>query len=326
MKTSKTFGQFSGILTVALLIAGCGLVAAGLQAQSSASAGQRTFASPDDAVQALQAAATNEDRAAMQEIFGPDITNLMTGDKVQDANNRQRFAASMSQGCNPVTNGENQITLEIGTNGWPMPIPLVMADGQLHFDTAAGKQTIIERHIGKDELCAIGVCRAYVPAQKQYADMNPKAGGGAQYAMKFKSDPGKKDGLYWPESESPSPFGPLVAQAQSEGYGRKLGTGRHPFHGYYFRILTRQGRAAPGGAMSYMSGGLLTGGFALVAYPAQWNQSGIMTFIVNQDGKVYQKNLGPDTPKAGAAMKAYNPDDTWELVADKGEQDSVVEK
>ena len=187
-------------------------------------------------------------------------------------------------------------------------------------DTLAGKEEVINRHIGKDELHAIGVCQAYAAAQRQYASTNPDAGGGTNYAQKFKSTPGKKDGLYWPAAgnESASPFGPLVAEAHAEGYVKHTGTGPHPFHGYYFRILTRQGAAAPGGKMDYLSHGSLTGGFALVAYPEHWDQSGIMTFIVNQDGKVYQRNFGEKTSQLARAMKEYNPDSDWTLVEDEG--------
>jgi hypothetical protein len=206
-----------------------------------------------------------------------------------------------------------------------MPIPLVKADGQWHFDTAAGKEEIINRHIGKDELHAIGVCRAYVAAQRQYAGANSEA---TKYAQKFKSTAGMKDGLYWPAvgEEPASPFGPLVAQAHLEGFGPKMGTGVKPFHGYYFRILTCQGKDAPGGKMNYMSGGNLTGGFALVAYPEHWDRSGIMTFIVNQDGKVYQRNLGEKTSQIAGAMKEYNPDSEWTLVQDEGVKSAASEK
>ncbi|MGO8677985.1 MAG: DUF2950 family protein [Limisphaerales bacterium] len=209
-----------------------------------------------------------------------------------------------------------------------MPIPLVKADGHWQFDTAAGKEEIINRHIGKDELHAIGVCRAYVAAQRQYASAKPDASGRTKYAQTFKSTPGKKDGLYWPpaENEPASPFGPLVAEAHAEGYGKHQGAGPHPFHGYYFRILTRQGKAAPGGKLDYMSQGNLTGGFALVAYPEHWDQSGIMTFIVNQEGKVYQRNLGEKTSRVAGAMKEYNPDGRWTLVQDEGVPGAVSEK
>jgi hypothetical protein len=209
-----------------------------------------------------------------------------------------------------------------------MPIPLVKTNGQWRFDTAAGKEEIINRHIGKDELHAVGVCRAYVVAQQQYASANPDAVGGTNYAQHFKSTLGKKDGLYWPsvENEPASPFGPLVAEAHVEGYVRHKGAGPQPFHGYYFRILTRQGNAAPGGKMNYMSHGNLTGGFALVAYPEHWDQSGIMTFIVNQDGKVFQQNLGEKTCRIAAAMKEYNPASEWTLVQDEGVLSAVSEK
>ena len=202
-----------------------------------------------------------------------------------------------------------------------MPIPLVKADDQWHFDTAAGEEEIIDRHVGKDELHAIGVCRTYVTAQRKYASMNPDASPGMAYAQHLKSAPGKKDGLYWPATgdETASPFGPLVAKAQAEGYVvHPRGTGPHPFHGYYFRVLTRQGEAAPGGKMDYLSHGSMTGGFALVAYPEDWGQSGVMTFIVNQDGKVFQRNLGEDTSKSAGMIKEYNPDGDWTLVQDEG--------
>ena len=321
-------------MTIVLLAGASGILPAKLHAAEQKAApqnpvvAQRLFASPDEAVRALQAATEAKDKTAMQEIFGPEVHELLTGDAVQDANNAQRFATAMAQGCNLVKEGEDKITLEVGTNNWPMPIPLVKTAGQWHFDTAAGKEEIINRHVGKDELCAIGVCRAYVDAQKKYASANPAAGGGVTYAQKFKSTPGKKDGLYWPaaENEPASPFGPLVAEAHAEGYASHKSAGPHPFHGYYFRILTRQGPAAPGGKKDYLSHGNLTGGFALVAYPEHWDQSGIMTFIVAQDGKVFQRNLGEKTARIAGRMKEYNPERDWTLVPDEGVLDAVSEK
>jgi hypothetical protein len=247
---------------------------------------------------------------------------------VQDANNAQRFAAAMAQRCTPVKEGDDKIILEVGRNSWPYPIPLVKAGGLWHFDTPAGKEEMINRHIGKDELCAIGVCRTYVSAQRQFGSANQAATGVVSYARKFKSSPGQKDGLYWPVApgEAPSPFGPLVAEAHAEGYVAHQSAGPHPFHGYYFKILTRQGAAAPGGKMSYLTDGNLTRGFALVAYPEHWDQSGIMTFIVNQDGKVFQRNLAEKTSRLAAAMKEYNPDSNWTLVPDEGILDVVSEK
>jgi hypothetical protein len=334
MKLSNYLTRLASLLTIETLVVTWGFFATDLHAaeqkegQQQPLAVQRAFASPDEASKALQAAAESKDKATLLEIFGPEFKELLTGDEVQDANNAQRFATALAQGCNPVKEGEDKITFEVGTNNWPMAIPLVKANGQWHFDTTAGKEEIINRHVGKDELHAIGVCRAYVAAQRQYANMNPKVGGGANYAQKFKSAPGKKDGLYWEsaENEPPSPFGPLVAEAHAEGYGTHKGTGPHPFHGYYFRILTRQGRAAPGGKMNYMSEGILAGGFALVAYPERWDQSGIMTFIVNQDGKVFQRNYDEKTSRIAGAMKEYNPDSEWTLVPDEGVSSAVSEK
>jgi len=206
---------------------------------------QRFFASPDEAVKVLQAATQAKDKTALREIFGPEVKELLTGDEVQDAKNAQKFASVMAQGYTLVNEGDDKITIEVGPDSWPMPIPLVKANGQWHFDTAAGKEEIINRHIGKDELHAIGVCQAYASAH------GPSAG------MDFKQ----------------------------------------PFHGYYFRILHGQ---------------------YLVAYPSDWDHSGIMTFIAGQDGKVYQKNLGQKTFRIARAMKGYKPDSEWILVQDKG--------
>jgi len=327
MKFSNLSASFQSLLTVALLAGTRGILPA-QPANAQPVVAQQMFASPDDAVKALQAATASKDRAALNAIFGPEVKQVLTGDPVQDANNAQRFAAAMAQSCNQVPEGQDKITFEVGTNNWPMPIPLVRTNGQWYFDTAAGREEIINRHIGKDELHAIGVCRAYVTAQIQFASANPGAGGGADYAQKFKSAPGRKDGLYWPvaENEPASPFGPLVAGAHVEGYGGHKGAGPHPFHGYYFRILTRQGEAATGGKTDYLVHGNLTGGFALVAYPEHWDQSGIMTFIVNQDGKVYQQNLGEKSTRIAAAMKEYNPDSNWTQVEDVGILDAVSEK
>ena len=289
---------------------------------------QRLFASPDEAVQALRTATAAKDKTALREIFGSQFDELSTGDTVQDANNAQKFATAMAEGCNPVNEGDDKITFEVGTNNWPMPIPLVKVAGQWHFDTAAGKEEIINRHIGKDELHAIGVCQAFVGAQQLYGRLNSDAAGGSTYALRFKSTPGAKDGLYWPtaENETASPFGPMVAEAHAEGYSHHKGSGPHPFHGYFFKILTCQGKDAPGGKINYMSHGNLTGGFALVAYPEHWDRSGIMTFIVNQDGKIYQRNLGEKTFKIAKAMKQYNPDGAWTLVKDQGIAGAVLER
>ena len=329
MKSYNQMTRFASLVTIALSVGAWGILSSDIHAADSKPAvAQQSFASPEEAIKALQAATAAKDKAALDEIFGPEIHELLTGDEVQDANTAQKFAAAMALSCKPVNEADNKITLEIGTNDWPMPIPLVKTDGQWHFDTAAGKEEIINRHIGKDELHAIGVCQAYVSAQQQYASLNPSADGKPKYALKFKSTPGKKDGLYWAaaEGEPASPFGPLVEEAHAEGYVGNTSKGPHPFHGYYFHILTRQGAAASGGKMNYVDHGNLTKGYALVAYPEHWDQSGIMTFIVNQDGKVYQRNLGEKTSRMAAAIKEYNPDGEWTLVTDQGIVSAVSEK
>jgi hypothetical protein len=334
MKFSYLLTRFSSLMTSILLTGAGGAMPASLYADeteavpASSVIAEQQFTSPEEAIKALRTATEARDQEALRRIFGPEYDALKVGDKVQDANNAQRFAAAMAQSCNQIKEGDEQITLEVGTNNWPMPIPLVRAGGQWHFDTAAGKAEIVNRHIGKDELHAIGVCRAYVVAQQQYANLNPMHQGVLTYARKFKSTPGQKDGLYWlaAENEAASPFGPLVAEAHAEGYVAHQDTGPHPFHGYYFRILTRQGQAAPGGKLDYLSDGNLTGRFALVAYPEKWDQSGIMTFMVNQEGKVYQRNLAEKTSRLAAAMKEYNPDSNWTLVSDGGITNAVAEK
>jgi hypothetical protein len=287
---------------------------------------QRQFASPEDAMRALRTAVEAKDEGALAEIFGPEFHSLHTGDATQDANNREHFAEELAQGCNPVKEQDDKIFLEVGTNNWPMPIPLVKVDGQWHFDTAAGKEEIVNRHIGQDELCAIGVCRAYVKAQQQFAGMNST--GQPEYAQKFKSSPEKRDGLYWPANGTgpESPFGPLVAEAHAEGYVSHPGGGLHPFHGYYFRVLTRQGNAATGGKMNYIRDGKMTGGFALVAYPEHWDRSGIMTFIVNQDATVYERNLGEKSTRIAGKIKEFNPESGWSPARDEGILDAATEK
>jgi hypothetical protein len=332
MKTKNQLTRSAGLLTLALCAGVCSLWPAALGAAEAApkksGTAQWFFATPEEAVKTLQAAAASKDKAAMDKIFGPEYRELLTGDAVQDAQHAEHFAAAVALGCKPVPEGAAKITIEVGTNNWPMPIPLVKADGQWHFDTPAGKEEIIARHIGKDELHAIGVCRAYVTAQQQFARMNTDAGRVPTYAQRFKSRLGMKDGLYWhaADKEPASPFGPVVAEAHAEGYGGRKAATLHPFHGYYFTILTRQGEAAPGGKLDYMSHGKLTGGFALVAYPEQWDKSGIMTFIVNQDGKLYQSNLGEKTSRLAAKITEYNPDNTWTLVQDAGVVDAAAEK
>jgi hypothetical protein len=269
-------------------------------------------------VKALAAATKAGDRAAVDAIFGPDAKDLMSGDAKQDAIEFAAFAKSIGRYSHLSRKADDRFVLSIGSQNWPLPIPLVRRDGAWIFDTAAGKEEIINRRVGEDELTAIGVCRTYVQAQREFAAEDRDGSGVLKYAQQIKSSSGKKDGLYWPASagEEESPLGPLVAEVRAEGYGGKTPDGQaQPFHGYLFRILTAQGGDAPGGAYSYVINGNLIGGFALVAYPAHWGESGVMTFIVNQWGKVYERNLGENSADAAIAMTEFNPDADWTAVA-----------
>jgi hypothetical protein len=280
-------------------------------------ASQRSFASPAEAVNALKDATKEGDRAAVEAIFGPEAKELLSGDPRQDAIEFARFAGAIGQLSQLVRKGDDAYTVVIGSQFWPFPIPIVRRNGRWIFDMEAGKEEILNRRIGSDELTAIGVCRAYVQAQREYAGEDRDGSGVLKYALRIKSAPGKRDGLYWPASpnEDPSPFGPLVAEARAEGYGPNPAGGQpQPFHGYLFKILTAQGPHAPGGAYDYVINGNLIAGFAMVAYPAHWGESGIMTFIVNQWGTVYERNLGQDSAVAGAAMTEFDPDGGWSPV------------
>ncbi len=283
-------------------------------------ANEQTFASPQEAVNALVTAARNDDTNALHAIFGPTGRELVSPDAVQATTGFKLFVQHLTEKTQLVTNSDANLTLEIGADGWPFPIPLVKQDGQWFFDTEAGKQEILNRRIGRDEIGAIAVCRAYVDAQREYASED-RGDGILEYAQHLRSTPGKHDGLVWPAKagEDLSPLGPFVAQAHAEGYHRTakmLNEEQAPYHGYYFKILTRQGKHAPIGKYNYIINGHMIAGFAFVAWPAEWGNTGVMTFIVNQQGEVYQKNLGPKTAKFAAAMTTYDPDDTWTLVRD----------
>jgi hypothetical protein len=295
------------------------LAAAGnrLRADTAADA-QRFFASPDDAVKALAAAAKTADRAAVNAIFGPEAKELLSGDPKQDAIELAAFSKSMAQNTTLVRKADDRYVIDVGDQNWPMPVPLVKKEGGWLFDTAAGKDEILSRRIGEDENVAIGVCRTYVAAQREYASEDRDGSGILKYAQRIRSTKGTEDGLYWPvkDGDEPSPFGPLVAEARSEGYGGKTAEGApQPFHGYLFKVLTAQGEAAPGGAYNYVINGNMIAGFALVAYPAHWGESGVMTFVVNQWGRVYQCNLGPNSATEASAMTEFNPDKDWSAVS-----------
>jgi len=278
----------------------------------------KTFTTPEEAAAALVAAAASGDTNAFGVIFGPLATEIENPDRVQAANELSVFNAAVKERQHIARESDVKCVLEIGDSSWPFPVPIVKRDGRWFFDTEAGKDELLNRRIGKNELSTLQSVRAYVEAQRDYASKDRDGDQVLEYAQKFKSSPGTKDGLYWPSDLDGeiSPLGPLVAQAQEEGYGQKprdLNAKPNPFHGYFFKILTRQGKSAPGGKYDYVINGNMIGGFALVAWPAEYGESGIMTFIVNQQGQVYQKDLGPKTPKIAAAMKAYDPDPTWKV-------------
>jgi hypothetical protein len=298
---------------------------------------QQTFASPEEAAKALRDAATSKDTATLNLIFGPAAQDLVNPDRVQAASELDAFARHLAEMSSPVHEGDDRATLFVGRENWPFPIPLVRRDGRWLFDTAAGKEEILRRRIGGNELDTIAVCRAYVAAQREYHDTDWNGDDVLEYAQRLHSRPGAKDGLYWPaaDAEPQSPFGPLAAQAQAEGYLDHANSStpsaqepspspaapsapphRHPYHGYYFKVLTAQGDAAPGGRYSYIINGHMVAGFALIAYPEEWGNTGIMTFIVAERGKVYQKNLGPQTTDQAGAITEFDPDGTWELAQD----------
>ncbi len=282
---------------------------------------QKTFASPDEAVKALLEALKADDLKVLSDIFGPGSKDLISsGDPVVDKVERERFINLYEQNNKLEESSPNKTVLYIGDEHWPFPIPIVKKEGMWMFDTNEGREELIARRIGKNELSVIQVCLAYVDAQKEYAIKDRDGGGVLAYAQKFSSEPGKKDGLYWKakKGDEQSPLGPLVAAAQEIGYtGKKSGGKPVPFHGYYYRILKAQGKDATGGAYDYIVKGKMIGGFALVAYPAHYGSSGIMTFIVNHAAEVYQKDLGENTEKTALTMQLFNPDITWKKVEEK---------
>jgi hypothetical protein len=285
---------------------------------SCLAAQEERFATPEEAVKALTAAARTKDTNALEAIFGPELRGLVSADAVQASNRFELFARRMSEKVTLAREAGDRVMLDIGNDGWPFPIPLVQRDGQWSFDTGAGREEILNRRIGMNELGAIRVCQAYVEAQREYAGKDRNGDGVLQYARYLRSNPGKHDGLYWhaAEGEEESPFGPLIAEACGEGYRKeaKIMTGdQKPYHGYYFKILTRQGPHAAGGKYNYIINGRMIAGFALAAWPAQWGNSGIMTFIVNQQGRVHEKNLGPKTATVARSMTTYEPDPSWKL-------------
>jgi hypothetical protein len=290
-------------------------IAAGfiLFAASSAALAQQDYKTPQDAANALAAAAKSGDEKAALVVLGRGAEDLVSsGDKVSDDAVRERFVSSYAAKHDITMNGDAKATLIIGANDYPFPIPLERnKNGSWSFDADAGREEILARRIGHNEIDTIQTCLAYVDAQNDYAAKDRGMGVGV-YAMRFISDSGKKDGLYWPAAsgEEESPLGELFATATKQGY--KAGEGRAPYHGYYYKILTKQGPAATGGAADYVVKGKMIGGFALVAYPAEYRNSGVMTFMVNHDGAIFQKDFGPKTEQLAEAITAFNPDKSWQ--------------
>jgi hypothetical protein len=320
MKTYKItslikFGQ--AILLASILAIPAFTAARAEEKQKTEPAKPRVFVTPEEGVKALLEATKTDDHAALREIFGSDVDEILSGDKVQEASELTTVSKAIAQMCNLSKEGADKVILNIGSENWPFPIPLVKKEGQWQFDVAAGKDEIVNRRIGDDELNTLDVMRHYVDAQREYASVDRDGNGVLKYAQKILSTPGKQDGLFWDpaDGEGQSPFGPLIAEATVQGYSAK-NTSDTPvaFHGYYYKVLRAQGAAAPGGKYNYIINGNMIAGFALVAWPSIYGQSGIMTFVVNQQGKVYQKNCGPKTAAIAADMTEYNPDKSWKLV------------
>jgi Protein of unknown function (DUF2950) len=313
------WASLAELAAVAILLAAC------FPARSVAQqAGQKTFASPEEASNALVTAAQNNDTKAMLDILGPAGKQIISsGDETEDARSRANFAQKYQEMHRLVKEPDGTVTLYIGAKNWPTPIPLVSKGSAWYFDTEAGKKEILFRRVGRNEMSAIRVCQELVAAQKEYY-----SGHHNQYARKIFSDEGQHDGLYWKvaDGEPQSPIGPLVAKAVAEGYAKSRTGAPTPYRGYYYHILTSQGKNAPGGAKSYIVSGKMTEGFAFVAYPAEYRSSGVMTFIVSEDGVVYQKDLGKKTEVVAKAMKEYNPDSTWRKAVEQQQETAGEQK
>jgi len=307
-------------------ITGCCVLAIALNAAPGTQAAtdvstqpqQKTFATAQQAAEVMILAVKNDDVAALLQIFGPAGKDFVsTGDDVQDKNSRAAFAALAQEKMNVQTDPRhpNRAILSVGNEDWPLPVPIVKQGGKWHFDSQAGRTEILDRRIGGNELDAINICRGYAEAQKEYASEIHDDSGVNQYALRIISTPGKHDGLAWKNADGSDggPVGEAIANAIEEGYTGKSG----PYHGYFFKTLKGQGPAAPLGQLDYVVEGIMIGGFALVAWPAEYQVSGVQTFAVSYDGIVYQKDLGPDTAKVAAAMERYNPDKTWHRTNDE---------
>jgi hypothetical protein len=300
--------NLSWVAVAATLLAAC--LPGGSMAQQR---GQRTFSSPEDASTALFAATERNDETAMLEILGPDGKQIVSsGNEIEDAQSRANFVRRYREMHRLVKEPDGFI-LHVGAENWPLPLPLADKDKSWYFDTAAGRKEILCRRIGRNEMSAIRVCQELAAAEKEYYSTQH------EYAQKIFGDEGLHNGLYWKAAngEPQSPIGPLIASAVAEGYARRPNGAPTPYRGYYYRVLTRQGKNSPGGPKSYIAGSKMTEGFAFVAYPAEYRSSGVMTFIVNQDGVVYQKDLGGKTDILAKAMQEYNPNSGWQKAEDQ---------
>lgn len=300
---------YSTPLVLALLLASVAVAAA--------NPSQQSFNSPDAAVSALIAATKGDDLKALNAIPGPAAGEILSsGDPVADNNARDNFVNRYKEMHRLAYDDKGRVILYIGADNWPMPIPLIKKDSGWLFDTASGKEELLYRRIGQNELYTIGVLEDLADAQQDYASQPRVGNSSTQFARKILSDPGKQNGLYWsaaPE-EPQSPIGPLIASAASGGYKTGASDNATPFHGYFYKILTRQGKHAPGGTKNYLVNGKMIGGFAFLAYPADYRSSGVMTFMMNQDGIIVQKDIGPDTERIAKALVEFNPDGSWSQV------------
>jgi len=286
-------------------------------ARADGSSGQKTFDSPEAAIDALVTAAEAGDMNTLRSILGGRAEPLLSsGDLVADKNARDNFAVKYREMHRIAYDTQGRVILYLGADNWPLPIPLMKKDGAWEFDTASGEQELLYRRIGQNELYTIGVLEELARAQEEYANEARDGASVTQFARKILSDPGKHDGLYWAvaNGEPESPIGPLIANATAEGYKRDGGGNPVPFHGYYYRILTQQGVHAPVGAKNYLVNGKMTRGFAFLAFPADYRSSGVMTFMINQDGVVVQKDLGANTGQVASETTEFNPNKTWDQV------------
>jgi hypothetical protein len=308
-----------------LMCLGVGVVAA-MSLGGCASSGPPSYETPQIAVDTLIGALRSNNSAQLKEILGPDSDKVLSsGDEVADTNGRAEFLRLFDEKHDLTPEGQEKMILNVGKTEWPCPIPVVKGDKGWFFDTVAGQDELLNRRIGRNELFAIGVCDAIVDAEKEYAAADYDGNGWREYARQFKSDEGKKNGLYWPTQpgEPDSPLGELVAGAKAEGYSGAKASGdvSAPFHGYYYRILTAQGENAPGGAIDLVVQGHMIGGFGVVAWPVEYGNSGLKTFITSHHGVVYEKDLGDDTDKLARAMKAFDPGPGWQVTKDQPQQD-----